>query len=369
MKTPKGDGMSFSGRYPTFAKLLGTKAALPDAHGAMIKKSAAANMAIHEDDAAVEHFGLCDIPDVCALYNSGEAEPNYKLDLIEWALAQIEAAVGQEALRRGFARKLMQKEGFFQTIAEIAVSATCAVRGKLVGFEVPTGKKRSSDPRARGYDADVRSEFAGSEILMEVTLRTDGWLKDIGFQVEDFLNDVGKLTDEKKAPEPKIRSLLTDEEIDDLRRLGLPIPQREKGPGEPFPEPKNVFDKLQAKAVKFNPDGLHVLVLATIQYGFPRETHVRMAVYGAGDYLPTGGMFNDGTYEQISGVLFLDVFTHLGRLQLQASQNPSEYPSRNTNFPNSFACCALPADPQQALVDAFEAKQERPPALLIQRRS
>jgi hypothetical protein len=296
-------------------------------------------------------------------------DPNYKLDLVEWALVQIEAAVGEDALRTGFAEKLRQKEGFFQTIAEITVAATCAVHGKLVEFEALTGKKKSSDLKTKGYDADVRSEFSGSDILMEVTLRTDPWLRAIGFHAEDFLDDEGNLTDESKVPEAKVRSLLTDEEIDDLRREGLPIPQREKESGEPFPEPKNVFDKLRAKAVKFNPDGFHVLVLATIQYGFPREIHVRMAVYGATDYLPLGGMFNDGTYEQVSGVVFLDLFNHLTRLEAQASRKPIEDASRNAYFPNSFASYPLPAGTQQALVDAFEAKLERPPTPIIRGRS
>jgi hypothetical protein len=362
--------MSFSDRYPTFARLLGTKAPLPDAHAAMIRKSAADDTTIHEDDVAVEHFKVCDIPDVCALYNSGEAEPDYKLALIEWALAQIEAAVGEDALRTGFAGKFVQKEGFLQTITEIAVAATCAVHGKLVEFEALTGKKKSSDPGAKGYDADVRSEFAGSDILMEVTLRTDPWLRAIGFHAEDFLDDEGNLTDENKVPEAKVRAVLTDEEIDDLRREGLPIPQREKESGEPFPEPKNVFDKLQAKAVKFNPDGFHVLVLATIKYGFPSETHVRIAVYGATDYLPTGGMFNDGTYKHVSGVLFLDVFNHLSRLEAHAGKkSPTEDPSRNAYFPNHFASDPLPTEAQEALVDAFEAKLERSPTPIIRRRS
>ena len=256
------------------------KASLPDAHGAMIKKTAADDTTVHEDDVAVKHFESCNIPDVCDLYNRGEEEPSYKLGLIEWALAQIEAAVGKDALRMGFAEKLGKKEGFFQTIAEIAVAATCTVRGKLVGLNAPTGKKKSSDPKDKGYDADVRAEFAGFDILMEVTLRTDPWLEVIAFHVEDFLDSEGNLTDANKVPEAKVRPLLTNEEIDDLRSEGLSIPQREKEPGEPFPEPKKVFDKLQSKAIKFNPDGFHVLVLATIQRGFPRETYVRMAVYG-----------------------------------------------------------------------------------------
>lgn len=322
--------MSFDQSFPTVAGLLGKKnAALLDQH--------AAQLAGNPDEQAVSHFKTCPLADWCALNTTPEYRDN--LELIEWGLEKVAASIDSRKFQTAYSQKAKNRDQFNQFLAEVAAAATCAVRAKLLDLEWPTGK--------RNYDADVRAEITGEPVNLEVTLRTDGWLKEVAIHMEDIFDEDGSQIAE--MPAAKSRRTMTEREREDLIDAGIVIPTRvseviaerknappptvfvtdpknlpseERKPkaycadgDNPNVESSNIQRCIQDKASKFNADGNHFVVLATTQPGFPSEQCMFDAVFGQAPQIKHHGLFESGLHNNICGVLYLPVYQQLRGLK------------------------------------------------------
>lgn len=318
--------MSFEQSFPTVARLLGEK-------NVRILDQHAAELVGRSDDEAIAHFTNCAMADWCALSTT----PEYRgdLDLIEWALDKVAGAIAPQKLQTAFSQKAKNRDQFNQLLAEIATAATCGVKAKLLEVEWPTGKQN--------FDADVRAEVSGEPVNLEVTLRTDSWLKGINANMEDIFDEVGNQIAE--VPAAKSRRTMTALEREDLTEAGviLPtpasdvMPERQATPrpmtfvsdpndlpaeeekpkaycadgDDPRVESLNVQRCIQDKARKFNADGNHFVVLATMLPGFPSEQCVFDAVFGQAPQIKHHGLFESGLYNAICGVLYLPVYQQI----------------------------------------------------------
>ena len=292
-------------------------------------------------------------------------------------LQQVEAAVGAQKLRRAFSKKSKNRDQFNQLLAEIATSATCASRAKLLELEWRTGRG--------GCDADVRAEVKAEPVNLEVTLRTDSWLKEVAFHIEDYLDEQGNLI--REMPRARSRRTMTELEWVDLSEAGVVLPKRvsdaiterkkkkpktvfvgdpddlppeEKPKGycadgdDPRVESNNVQRCVRDKAVKFNPDGMHFIVLPTMDRASPSERSAFDAVFGQARQIKHHGLFESGDYNQVCGVLYLPVFEQLDRLTGRAEIEPVA-----RLFPNHNAQIKPSESLLNALAGVFEAEIRR----------
>jgi hypothetical protein len=336
--------MPFADRYPTLAAVLGNKSVrMLDEHSADLGKL--------DDEQAVAHFKQCRLSNICSLYNTGFGKPDDRLEVIEWAFAEIaKSEIGLDGVVRNFSTKVNDDGEFYQLLGELAVALTFHLNGKLLQFEWPTGVKSSE--RAKEKDADVRGELAEEPVNVEVTMRADPLLKAARFHLEDFVDETGKDIPGVK-PTAATRDVLTAEEKEDYSTKGVSIPSL-KTSGL-APEPKEVADRIMGKAAKFQPNGLHVVALATAQIGLPSSNHVRYAVFGSSELLQNG-IFCDEQCRQLSAVLYLDVFSHLYRLYRQSQGQEPVHERRNKLFLNPQAAVKLPQKVWDRLSTAFEAE-------------
>jgi len=361
--------MSFAQSFPTVAGLLGKKnAALLDRH--------AADLACKPDGVAVTHFETCALADWCALNTTPEFVDN--LELVEWALRRVATAIDPQKFQSAYSHKAKNRDQFNQFLAEVAAAATCAVRAKLLDLEWRTEK--------RDYDADVRAEIASEPVNLEVTLRTDSWLKEITVHMEDIFDDDG--TQIAEMPAAKSRRTMTEREREDLNDTGVVLPtrvsdviaERKKAPrpmvfvsdpkdlppeqgklaaycadgDNPNVESSNVQRCIQDKASKFNADGNHFVVLATMKPGFPTEHCVFDAVFGQAPKIKHHGLFESGLNNDICGVLYLPVLP-----QLRGLKDPTRVERLARLFPNHNAT-RKPADSLISdLASIFDAQIRR----------
>ena len=345
--------MSFDESFQTVAGLLGKQnAALLDQHASQLAGKA--------DTDAVSHFETCSLADWCALNTTLECRD--RLNLIEWGLDRIAAVIAPQKFQSAYSQKAKNRDQFYQFVAEIATAATCAVGAKLLDLEWLTGKGNC--------DADVRVEICNEPVNLEVTLRTDSWLKEITVHMEDIFDKEGNQIAE--MPVAKSRRTMTDRGREDLTDSGIALPicvsdvieEGKKSPRKmecvsdvndlppvekqskaycadgdnPNVESSNVQRCIREKAAKFLADGNHFVVVATIQPGFPSEHCVFDAVFGQASQIKHHGIFESGLHNEICGVLYLPVFQqlqglkerdqaeHLARLFLNhhATRMPSE---------------------------------------------
>ncbi len=201
----------------------------------------------------------------------------------------------------------------------------------------------------------MRSEISGEPVNLEVTLRTDNWLKEITVHMEDIFDKEGNQIAE--PPVAKSRRTMTDREREDLADAGVRLPtrvsdlveERKKTPrrivfvsdpnelppeqetpkaycadgDNPNVESSNVQRCIEDKAGKFNADGNHFVVLATTQPGFPSEQCVFDAVFGQAPQIKHHGVFESGLYNRICGVLYVPVFQQLERLNACSDSLPA----------------------------------------------
>ncbi len=218
---------------------------------------------------------------------------------------------------------------------------------------------------------------------LEVTLRTDSWLKEITVHVEDYFDEAGNQIAE--IPAAKSRRTMTDREREDLTEAGVILPAREADavaerkatprptvivsdpsdlPAEvaklktycadgdnPRVESVNVQRCIADKAAKFNADGNHFVVLATVQPGFPTENSVFDAVFGQAPAIKHHGLFECGLYNNICGVLYLPVYQQFIGLKKPASAERLArlFPNHNADFKPSDTV-------MEAIAETFDAK-------------
>ncbi len=341
--------MSFEQSFPTVARLLGKRnVAALDQH--------ASDLSGKWDDDAVAHFQNCTLADWCSLNTTPEYRD--RLTLIEWTLEKVAGAIDPQKFQSAFSQKAKNRDQFNQLLAEFATAATCAVRAKLLELEWRTGKEN--------YDADVRAEVSGEPVNLEVTLRTDSWLKEVTIHMEDHFDEEGNQIAE--IPAAKSRRTMTDREREDLSKAGVilatrvedVVAERKRNPqpmafvsdpndlpaeeakpkaycadgDNPSVESSNVQRCIQDKAIKFNADGNHFVVLATMQPSFPSEQSVFDAVYGQASKLKHHGLFESGLYNDICGVLYLPVYQQLlGLKEPDAAERLARlFPNHNSKF-------------------------------------
>jgi hypothetical protein len=220
-------------------------------------------------------------------------------------------------------------------------------------------------------------------VNLEVTLRTDRWPSEIAVHMEDCVDEMGIQIAE--LPIAKSRRTMTDREREDLSESGIILPTRvsdaiaeqQRNPrqmifvsdpkdmpaeeGKPKPycsdgddprvESSNVQRCIEDKASKFNADGNHFVVLATMQPGFPSENSVFDAVFGQMPKLKHHGIFESGLYNNICGVLYLPVYQ-----QLRGLKEPSSAERLARLFPNHNPTFKPSNTVIEAIAEAFDAK-------------
>lgn len=361
--------MSFEQSFPTVARLLGKRNVTAlDQH--------ASELSSKSDDDAVAHFKTCPLADWCSLNTTLEYR-DY-LSMIEWALDKVVGATDPQKVQSAFSNKAKNRDQFNQLLAEIATAATCTVRGNLLELEWRTGKEN--------YDADVRAEVSGEPVNLEVTLRTDSWLREIAIHMEDYFDEGGNQIAE--IPAAKSRRTMTEREREDLSETGVILPtrvddvvaERKRNPqpmrfvsvpndlppedekskaycadgDNPRVESSNVQRCIQDKAIKFNADGNHFVVLATMQPGFPSEQCVFDAVFGQAPKLKHHGLFESGLYNDICGVLYLPVYQ-----QIRGLREPESAERLARLFPNHNAKIKPSDLLLEAIAKVFDADVRR----------
>jgi hypothetical protein len=373
--------MSFVKKFPSIAVILGETSCVElDEHASALSDVS--------DSEYQKHMESCRLAGWCARYS--QAEFVSELSRIDHSLAQIAkcSGIGEAGLRTAYSKKV-HKEQSDQLLAEIVTASTCAQRAKLLSLEWMTGKKN--------YDADVRCEVGGQAISLEVTLRTDPWLEGIKVHLEDIFDDDGNQIAD--FPPAQTRKTLTDRAWSDLKEAveeaGGKVALRPQDVAaaakngtrkqvfvsspEELPENQESkaycadgdSDKVESvsiqqciisKAQKFNADGYHLVVLATMRPGFPSEADVFDAVFGQRPEIKSHGIFESGTYDEICGVILLPVLHQLDRLEGKNMGGPSA-----VLFPNHNAKCKLMAVLEEKLAETFMASirrgwmQESPP--------
>lgn len=358
--------MAFVEAYPTVTLLLGDKnVRLLDDHLDSLRAGS--------EDTLLRHFETCPIGSWCAL--NATPECRHELQAIEASLMQILTSpnIDDARLRKAFSRKAVNPRQYDQLLAEITTAATAATRATLLDLEWPTGKQH--------YDADVRMEICGEPVNLEVTLRTDAWADEVAIHMEDILDEDGNLIGD--IPTARSRRTLTERQLDDLKQAGLQLPtpatrRRENPPetvfvsnptefpecddGKPYcadgdnpnVEARNVERCVRDKAQKFNADGFHIVVLATLRPGFPSESTVFDALFGQSPKIQHHGLFESGSYNEICGVIYLPVYQHLHRLQGETGIE-----GLAKLFVNHHASIKPPEQLQVAIAEVFEAEIRR----------
>lgn len=362
--------MGFKEEFPTVSLLLGAdKADSLELH--------ANDLAGKSHEEAVEHSDTCFHRHWCALHTTPECRD--ELERIEWSLSRILgcSAIDEVKLRNAFAIKSVNPDQFDQLVAEIATAVACVEKAKLIDLEWLTGKGNC--------DADVRCEIDGEAVNLEVTLRTDGWLDAVAVHMEDLFDEDGIQIAE--APAAKSRRTLTERQWEDLQDAGLEAPKRvsdlidearnnprqmrfisdpDDMPEEPKPvaycadgdneqvESRNLHRCIEDKAKKFNADGFHVVVLATLRPGFPDEDSVFDTVFGQYPQIKLHGLFESGLHDEICGVLFLPVYQQLDRLK-----GPDDSETLAVFFPNHNAKCRPTEELELQCAKVFNAKIRR----------
>lgn len=363
--------MTFATAFPSASLLLGP-------NNVRMLESHSEELAAKSDEEATLHFDSCVLRPWCQLYTTPECRD--ELATLEICLKQIldSPNMGEAKFRRAFSHKAANPDQFDQLYAEIATAATVAMRGTLVDLEWKTGKK--------DFDADVRMELDNQPVNLEVTLRTDGWVKAIAVHMEEIFDPDGNQVQD--YPAAKSRRTLTERQWADLTeakltpaiRISDVIETRKNNPSqtgfvsEASEMPKNESEKsycadgdnltvesrnvqrcIQDKAKKFNADGFHIVVLATFRLDSPTESSVFDALYGQFPQIKHHGLFEtcDGVcnVDQICGVIYLPVYQHLSRLHGQQFESGSTcfFLNHNAKYP-------IPEELKHRIANLFEAK-------------
>ncbi|MBL4885763.1 MAG: hypothetical protein JKY95_14680, partial [Planctomycetaceae bacterium] len=201
--------MTFIQSFPTISLLLGNaKTDLLDEHSQELPNTSFEEIKRHQEE--------CSEGEWCKL-NTGQLCQNELIN-IEAILAQILKSpnINDEKLRRAFSSMAKNPDQFEQLRAEIVTAATAESRATLLDLDWKTGKK--------DYDADVRMEINDEPVNLEVTLRTDNWLKAITVHMEDIIDEQGNQIN--KPLGAKSRRTLTDLERSDSEESGIKSPIR-----------------------------------------------------------------------------------------------------------------------------------------------
>lgn len=363
--------MTFQQSFPTISFLIGKEnSSLLDRHFTDLNNGSEEDNINHDDECAVGKW--------CALNATEECRD--ELELIEWSLRGIVSGstIDESKLRNAFSDKAKNPDQFDELLAEIAVAKVCATRAKLLDLE---WKTRKGD-----CDADVRCEIAGEKVNLEVTLRTDDWLDKASFDLEDGFdmdgNQIGNI------PSAKSRRTLTDRQLDDLRDTnGLVVPQsvsdviekrKRNTPttkyvtdfkdipqeferkfyyaegDEPRVESRNVQRCIESKVKKFNADGFHIVVLATLRLSSPNENSVFDAVFGQTPHIKHHGLFENGLNNEIIGVLYFPVYEQLRLLKgIEGVETAAKL------FPNHNSTVQASEELQNGFAKVFDAEIRR----------
>jgi hypothetical protein len=304
-----------------------------------------------------DHLRACDLKWWCGRFLRGEAGSD--LPFIEWGLLQIQQSVGRDALRRTFAQKAVNMAQFSEFLAEVSVAATCAVFGKLLELERPTG--------VGDKDADILAGFAGLPVHVEVTHRTDNWLW------EGETTDV-QVTDSNGDPIPgayyrmgpmKWRPTLSRSEREVMEEQGLMRP--DPNPAEDIPQPAHcaIRDRIAEKAAKFPDIGINIVALCNSGQGI-EDLDVFNAVYGTEmvEFGPgnkqrfivgPGGLFASERFKRVWAVLFVETGRDLSRAYERNSGIIPAEKGPNVLFTNGHSLQGEIPTLSQALCRAFHA--------------
>lgn len=310
-----------------------------------------------------EHYRKCRLEMWC----SKDQMDRTGLQGIDWALGLIKNQVGLTALRKAYSRKAVNGDQFEEMVAEIVVAAAGALHGRILELEWKT--------RRGNKDVDVRVEFCGVPVNIEVTRRSDEWPatvkpEDVPTVVTDgILFPPGSVSTTGSQLRPTITESERDRLEEEGRVLGPPMP----GALDAIPEHHRVRGRVLEKVTKFPEGEVNVVVICS-NTGSPDRCDVADAVYGTQlicsnrectgnmkTFAP-GGLFGEDGPRQLWGAVFINHWRLLSSMHQRSSDGLSKNHNRNGVFVNPYASNKPDPAVAKCIARAFDGELHDPNA-------